>query len=199
VGMEVTPRDWQRFWSKTVGGPNGCILWTAGKGHLGHGQFWCQGRNWPAHQFAWVAAHGPVPAGLELDHLCRQTGCVNVLHLEPVTPRENSKRRSQGLVADRNGGCKHGHPASEYKRYDYDYGSFLICMACNRVHAERQRRKKGYGLRGEHPSHCKNGHPWEGNRTTDGHCILCRREQGRAAARSRGVPERGPRKVPRQQ
>jgi hypothetical protein len=38
---------------------------------------------------------GPVPEGMELDHLCRVHPCVNPEHLEPVTPREN-KLRGEG-------------------------------------------------------------------------------------------------------
>ncbi|MEV7034630.1 HNH endonuclease signature motif containing protein [Streptomyces sp. NPDC093272] len=36
---------------------------------------------------------GPIPAGMELDHLCFVTMCVNPTHMEPVTPEENLRRR----------------------------------------------------------------------------------------------------------
>jgi len=140
--VTITPGDLQRFWTKVARGPGGCLLWTAGKGNLGHGRFWHEGRLGGAHRFAWEATHGPIPAGLEIDHLCRRPSCVNVAHLEAVTPAVNSQRRSRDLVADRGGGCKHGHDASEYKRYEYAYGSFLMCRACMRDSAEKQRAKK---------------------------------------------------------
>jgi len=36
---------------------------------------------------------GPIPAGLDLDHLCFTPACVNPWHLEPVTRQENIRRR----------------------------------------------------------------------------------------------------------
>lgn len=40
--------------------------------------------------------HGPVPAGMELDHMCHDRGCVNPLHLDLVTHQENCKRGRNG-------------------------------------------------------------------------------------------------------
>lgn len=45
-----------------------------------------------AHVFNWELTNGPVPSGLELDHLCRVPRCVNPDHLEPVTCAENQQR-----------------------------------------------------------------------------------------------------------
>lgn len=60
--------------------PNGYCLCTRG------------GRQQYAHRWAWEQKHGPIPEGLQLDHLCREPDCVNPDHLELVTPAENVRR-----------------------------------------------------------------------------------------------------------
>jgi hypothetical protein len=48
-----------------------------------------------AHRWAYEHFIGPIPAGLEIDHLCRVRHCVNPAHLEPVTKSENRRRQPQ--------------------------------------------------------------------------------------------------------
>lgn len=57
---------------------------------------------------------GPIPEGLQLDHLCRVRNCVNPIHLEAVTSRENTLR-GDSLTARliRANICKHGHPLDD--------------------------------------------------------------------------------------
>jgi len=87
-----------RFWSKV--NPCGpahptlgeCWLWAVPTRPDGYGQFSIGRSTAYAHRFAYEAAVGPIPPGMELDHLCRVRHCVNPAHLEPVTPRENVMR-----------------------------------------------------------------------------------------------------------
>lgn len=50
------------------------------------------GFRWYAHRLAYEGLVGPIPEGLQIDHLCRVRNCVNPEHLEPVTSRENTMR-----------------------------------------------------------------------------------------------------------
>lgn len=50
------------------------------------------GRMGLAHRVVYAEVRGPIPAGLDLDHLCRVRACVNPEHLEPVTRSENLRR-----------------------------------------------------------------------------------------------------------
>ena len=45
-----------------------------------------------AHRVYYEKAKGPIPAGMQIDHLCRVPVCVNPDHLEAVTPAQNVQR-----------------------------------------------------------------------------------------------------------
>jgi hypothetical protein len=85
--------DESRFLSKVLKHPDGCWEWTAGRsGGPGYGAFSLGQRKVGAHRWSYENFVGPIPEGLELDHLCRNPGCVNPDHLEPVTRSENIRR-----------------------------------------------------------------------------------------------------------
>lgn len=89
-----------------------CWLWTLSvcERRGGYGQFSLGGRMRKAHQVSYELAVGPVPDGLELDHLCRRPACVRPTHLEPVTRLENFLRGDHpSAVAYRAGTCRKGH------------------------------------------------------------------------------------------
>lgn len=102
-------------------------------------------RNVLTHRLAYETIVGPIPVGLEIDHLCRNRACCNPDHLEPVTRSVNTLRGDSPALA-------------------------------------RQRRLSR--------THCKNGHPFEGDNlrlTPKGvrMCVTCRREKGREHDRRR--------------
>lgn len=69
-----------------------CWLWTGSLTYDGYGIFREDNRRTGAHRFAYEYLIGPVPDGMQLDHLCRVRNCVNPEHLEPVTGAENTRR-----------------------------------------------------------------------------------------------------------
>ena len=72
----------------------GCHNWTGNKTHAGYGMARFHARTWLIHRLLWEHANGPVPEGLQLDHLCNNTSCCNIKHLRVVTPQENSLARN---------------------------------------------------------------------------------------------------------
>lgn len=91
-----------RFWSKVdKDGPlpkwapclGPCWLWTPPVDRsTGYGRINIDRSNIGAHRFAYELLVGPIPEGLQIDHLCRVRACVNPAHLEPVTVSENVRR-----------------------------------------------------------------------------------------------------------
>lgn len=77
---------------------NGCWVWQLSVSARGTGYPLLGGGGY-AHRAAWEAYRGEIPEGLELDHLCRNSRCVNPYHLEPVTRDENLRRRSLTVEA----------------------------------------------------------------------------------------------------
>jgi hypothetical protein len=92
------------------------------------------------HRVAYELLVGPIPEGLELDHLCRNTRCVNPEHLEPVTGRENLMRAVSSWAAKNAAKthCPQGHPYDEENtKVKRDGGR--ACRACGREFMRRKR------------------------------------------------------------
>jgi hypothetical protein len=122
-----------RFYEKVHVSPDaGCLVWTSAHNGVGYGRLRVDGRYVYAHRFAYELLAGPIPNGLTIDHLCRNPGCVNVDHLEPVTMRENILR-SEGVSARqaRQTHCTSGHPLSGDNLYTTPAGG-RRCRACRR-------------------------------------------------------------------
>ena len=89
--------DEARFWSY-VEKTDGCWEWTGAKDGDGYGHLTIAGRVVGAHRFAYELLVGPIPEGLEIDHLCRNRACVKPADLEPVTRAENLRRAREARV-----------------------------------------------------------------------------------------------------
>lgn len=83
-----------------------CDLWTGPVNRTGYGVARMGKTTTSAHRSMWILLRGPIPDELEVDHLCRNRLCVNIDHLELVTPSENVRRSPRAQVTE----CPRGHP-----------------------------------------------------------------------------------------
>lgn len=142
ITAPITEATMRRFWAKVAIDPSGCLLWTASVRSGGYGQFAHAGRQVQAHRFAYTALVGEIPAGLVVDHLCRNRACVRADHLEPVTNRENLLRgEGVSAVAATKTHCGHGHLFDEVNTW-LDGRGRRRCRACDRAQVARRRAEK---------------------------------------------------------
>ena len=120
-----------------------CVIWPLSRFRNGYGQATPDpGRTTHlAHRREWERAYGPVPAGMTLDHLCRNKACINVDHLEVVTMRENVLRSNNVCAQNaRMSACSEGHPFDETNTYRYS--GRRHCRVCRRGASRRYRAKQ---------------------------------------------------------
>jgi len=103
-------RTLEKFEKKyVVDARTGCWAWTDALGIHGYGYLKVDGKRRRAHRLAYNHFVGPIPAGLVLDHLCRNRGCVNPAHLEAVTQKVNANRGLTGANMRNKTHCPKGH------------------------------------------------------------------------------------------
>lgn len=157
MSSDRTSRLARTFWSKIRVEPNGCWIWTGSTTGFGYGRIYvdAQVKQVYVHRWAYELFVGPIPEGLDIDHVChnedksclggkagcRHRLCANPDHLRTAT-------RSQNIRAGRKPGprnvapkpqCKWGHDFDEANTYivkQKDGRTWRMCRKCN---ARRQR------------------------------------------------------------
>lgn len=130
----------ERLWPKIDMGAaqgQGCWWWTAYKDRKGYGKISVDSALRSAHRVVYELLIAPIPASMQLDHLCENKSCVSPDHLRVATAQENIARRATNGHAHKSH-CKRGHQFSPENTYVTPKGS-RQCRAC----WKERRKKKG--------------------------------------------------------
>lgn len=145
-------KDWNSYPPPVRDETSGCLRWQGPHHTDGYGVVSSHGL---AHRIAWEREVGPIPEGLQIDHVkargCVYNDCVEIEHLEPVTGAENVQR--QGIVQDRKARthCPRGHEYTPdntlIKPGRNGRGERRECKRCrydrNNARAKKLRMEKG--------------------------------------------------------
>lgn len=144
----MTPQE--RFWQKvdkyglvSIERPDlgRCWLWRGVIAKDGYGHVTIETIQCLVHVVTYEWLMGPVPEGLQLDHLCRVRNCVNPSHLEPVTAKVNTLRSpiAPAALNARKTHCPQGH---EYSGYNVRIGldGRRHCRTCKREWMREKRK-----------------------------------------------------------
>ena len=131
-----------RFMAKVVILDDGCWEWTGARYRNGYGAFKGPEKVTCAHRIGYELLVGPIPSGLEIDHLCRNRACVNPEHLDPVPHGVNVGRGGNAIKTH----CPRGHAYDERNTYRKNSKGKLSrqCRACH-AEDERHRRATAHG------------------------------------------------------
>jgi len=111
-----------------------CWTWQAAKNEHGYGFLNDRGKMRKVHRVVWESLVGPIPTGLEIDHLCKVRNCCNPDHLRTVTHRQNLAA-SRGRSMDSH--CKYGHEMIDGSVYVAPNGS-RRCNICKKARRKEQ-------------------------------------------------------------
>lgn len=129
-----------------------CWQWTGRFDQDGYGRFGNRGLY--AHRLVWESLVGLIPPGRQIDHICRNRGCVNPDHLEVVTLQENISRTPPGMKGQHSNHsrgadhlnsqkthCPYGHPYSPENTACSARGTRL-CLACRKIRNRKTSQKR---------------------------------------------------------
>lgn len=129
---------------------NGCWIWkgslqTHGYAYLPWRLYHEKFKTTLGHRIYFMVFRGPIPKGMEIDHLCNVKACVNPYHLEVVTHEENNRRRNAEVDARRKVfPCGHprvgGHTYMKRAGY-YKSGKIKLTKVCRPCYLAYSRKR----------------------------------------------------------
>jgi HNH endonuclease len=122
MSAKATPESFYRRVEKD----GDCLVFVGHRNHDGYGRLRYHGKLVMAHRLAWAIIRGPIPTGYEIDHICKNRACVNILHLQSITGHQHTVQSNQerwGVFH------KHSGPEHEIRR---TRAGHPYCISCRR-------------------------------------------------------------------
>lgn len=125
-----------------------CWIWNGAHQKEGYGRFFIRtlgGKNIlrGSHRVSYELFKGEIPKGYQIDHLCRNTRCVNPDHLEAVTPRVNVLRSNNiTAIQSRKTHCLRDHLLDSINTHIKN--GHRKCRTCDRERVSNNRKQKAY-------------------------------------------------------
>lgn len=123
--------------------------------------------------------------GKVIDHLCRNTKCINPKHLEPVSNKENILRGiAPPAINAKKTHCIYGHPFSGDNLKLKSNGN-RICKECQKIKCLQwyHKNKDFVGQDNKKKTHCPKGHEYSIDNTkiynNKRYCLMCNRNKHR--------------------
>lgn len=118
-----------------------CLLWKGRLDKDGYGSFHFRKKPRRAHRVAFYLSQGDIPAGMVIDHICKNRHCVAISHLRVITQAQNTLENSNSLGAQNKmkTQCKYGHPFD--RKYSSKKGFQRYCSICQAAKTKRLRKK----------------------------------------------------------
>jgi hypothetical protein len=105
---------------------------------MGYSTVSLRGKSLLAHRAAFEELRGPIPEGLDTDHLCRVRACWNPWHVDPV-PRTVNILRGDGprLTRERSAAVTHCPAGHEYTPENTYRAPGSDCRSCKKCRVQR--------------------------------------------------------------
>lgn len=122
-----------RFWSNVDVRMGDCWIWRGTYRGNRYGCFFVgrmpdgRNRHVSPQVFSWEEANGPLPAGAEIHHECRNPSCVHPLHLTMLTHEEHVLLHPRVTATH----CVRGHPLSGANLFIIKSTGYRRCRACD--------------------------------------------------------------------
>lgn len=131
-----TPQE--SFTNRTVRQGN-CLIWTGAETDTGYGIIWAGKKLARAHRYAWEQSNGPIPRGMQIDHMCFNRKCCEVKHLRLATTKQNMEHIKGPRVTNPSGirGVSWDRSSKKWRvRVKHNYQEFYGGMFLSLTEAE---------------------------------------------------------------